>query len=305
MRKILIIILLAVLAFCAWVFVAKCNLKASCTIGDAFFSTEPPAEQTADNSTTTPTPPEPAAPPAPPSPEPATTPETPPPAQPAEPVTPPAPTGPSTVSFAFEPPGALPPGTGNGLPSNTIYVPGMRYPIEQAPSFLNSQVYGHGGLNQPGGQCDAVNYSYPWRDNFCETRSRVTAMCPGGKGHQGQDIRAATCERAKHWAVAAEAGRITYVGEYSITLKGKSGIIYHYLHMQMDKLAVALDTEVTRGQHLGLVSNNFKNGTPTTTHLHFEIKAPVAVDGGTPEIRFVPPYATLVDSYQRLLQNTP
>ena len=37
------------------------------------------------------------------------------------------------------------------------------------------------------------NYSYPWQDNFCETRDFQAGQCPGGFGHQGQDIRPATC----------------------------------------------------------------------------------------------------------------
>jgi murein DD-endopeptidase MepM/ murein hydrolase activator NlpD len=306
MRRLLIVIVLAILAFCAWAFFVKCDRKMSCTLADVFSGGQPPAitpETTAEN---TPEPPTPET-PAPTTPAPTTPPDTPIEAQPEQPVAPP-PTPAPTVSsnaFAFEPPGALPPGTGNGIASSTIYVTGMRYPLEKAPSFLNSQVYGHGGLNQPGSQCDAVNYSYPWRDNFCETRTRSTAMCPAGKGHQGQDIRAATCGNAHlHSAVAAEPGKITYIGEYTVTLTADSGVFYRYLHMQMDDLKVTLGDRVARGQQLGWVSNNFGN-TVTTFHLHFEIKAPVALADGSSQIRFVPPYATLIDSYKRLLQGTP
>ncbi|MBE7608387.1 M23 family peptidase, partial [Salmonella enterica subsp. enterica serovar 4:-:1,2] len=35
--------------------------------------------------------------------------------------------------------------------------------------------------------------SYPWRDNFCESRSFEVWQCVGGYGHQGEDIRAAEC----------------------------------------------------------------------------------------------------------------
>ncbi len=35
--------------------------------------------------------------------------------------------------------------------------------------------------------------SYPWRDNFCESRSFEVWQCAGGYGHQGEDIRAAAC----------------------------------------------------------------------------------------------------------------
>ena len=38
------------------------------------------------------------------------------------------------------------------------------------------------------------NYSYPWRDNFCEHRHFFAGQCPGGEGHQGQDIRPSHCK---------------------------------------------------------------------------------------------------------------
>ncbi|NOT39363.1 MAG: M23 family metallopeptidase [Alphaproteobacteria bacterium] len=181
----------------------------------------------------------------------------------------------------------------------------MRYPTEVAPSFPNSQVYMNGGyLGPAGGQCDAINYSYPWRDNFCEKRSWSTPLCPGGKGHQGQDIRPATCKKGVHWAVAAEAGQITNIGSYTITLTADSGMRYRYLHLKMDALAVALGNTVTRGQRIGLVSNDF-GGASTTIHLHFEIKTTVALPDGTAQIHFAPPYTSLVDSYKRLLAGTP
>ena len=41
----------------------------------------------------------------------------------------------------------------------------------------------------------AANYSYPWRDNFCEHRYFYVGQCPGGLGHQGQDIRPASCKQ--------------------------------------------------------------------------------------------------------------
>src|SRR6266850_7745603 len=38
-----------------------------------------------------------------------------------------------------------------------------------------------------------LRLAYPWHDNFCERRSYYVGQCPGGFGHQGQDIRAADC----------------------------------------------------------------------------------------------------------------
>ena len=130
---------------------------------------------------------------------------------------------------------------------------------KRRPRIPTAKSIGHGGGSGPAGsQCDVANYSYPWRDNFCEKRSWDTSICPSAKGHQGQDIRPATCKKGIHWAVAAEAGQITNIGSYTVTLTADSGIRYRYLHMKMDALAVALGDTVTRGQHLGFVVERFR-----------------------------------------------
>jgi murein DD-endopeptidase MepM/ murein hydrolase activator NlpD len=212
---------------------------------------------------------------------------------------------PAGATVSFDPPGALVPGSGTGLADSTVYAPGIRFPLEEAPAYPNSQVYGAGGLHGPaGGQCASANYSYPWRDNFCETRSssQIAPLCPAGFGHQGQDIRPRSCEKSVHWAVAAEDGQITNIGIYTVTLLGDSGTQYRYMHMNMSALAVGFGDRVTMGQRLGMVSNDF-GGTPTTIHLHFEIRQNVELNGET-VFTFVPPYPTLVDAYERLLQGT-
>ncbi len=48
------------------------------------------------------------------------------------------------------------------------------------------------------------NYSYPWRDNFCEHRFFYVGQCPGGLGHQGQDIRPASCKQRMQGANRCE-----------------------------------------------------------------------------------------------------
>lgn len=212
-------------------------------------------------------------------------------------------TDPAGAVFSFERPGALVDGSGDGVEDGTVYAPGIRYPLEEAPSYANSQVYGAGGMNgPPGGQCAETNYGYPWRDNFCETRpsNRIAPLCPQGFGHQGQDIRPKTCRKSAHWAVAAEAGRIAGIGIYTVTLQGDSGTQYRYLHMDMGALSVVAGQRVTAGQRLGLVSNDF-GGSATTIHLHFEIRQNVEINGDT-VLTFVPPYASLVDAYRRLLR---
>jgi murein DD-endopeptidase MepM/ murein hydrolase activator NlpD len=194
--------------------------------------------------------------------------------------------------FSYNPPGVLTPGSGDGRFDEHVYAPGMRFPIEQGPAFLNSQVWGHGGSHGPGGgQCDPENRQYPWWDNYCEKRSWDMPLCPGGQGHQGQDIRAGDCDKGKHRVVAAVDGTITQVGTYSVYLTAADGTRFDYLHM--GNVEVAVGDEVKQGDALGLVSNEF-GGTPTTVHLHFNIKQNVAGIG----LVFVPPYMSLVRSYQ-------
>lgn len=200
------------------------------------------------------------------------------------------------AQFSYNPPGQLEAGTA-GRVDYQVYVPGMRFPIENAPAYANSQVWGRGGSQGPGGgQCDAQNYAYPWSDTYCEPRTWDMPMCPSGTGHQGQDIRASTCENRVHPAVAAEDGTITSIGTYSVTLVTANGTRHRYLHMDPGTLLVTQGMTVTRGQRLGFVSNAF-GGTPTTIHLHYDIQQNVSGLGNV----YVPTYMSLVSSYEDLL----
>jgi MYXO-CTERM domain-containing protein len=197
--------------------------------------------------------------------------------------------------FSYHPPGDLTPGSGTGLFDETVYAPGMRFPIENGPAYPNSQVWGHGGAYGPGGgQCEAANYSYPWRDNYCESRSWDMPLCPSGTGHQGQDIRPATCEDRAHWIVSSEAGTVTNVGSYSVYVTAPSGQRFDYLHGR--DVQVASGQAVDKGQRLATVSNAF-GGTPTTIHLHYNIRQDVAGVGFV----YVNPYMSLVKSYEELM----
>ncbi len=211
---------------------------------------------------------------------------------------------PAGQEVIFGAPGNLVPGSGTGFETAEVFVDGMRFPLEAGPAYANSQVWGVGGMNGPpgDGQCDARNYSYPWRDNYCETRSRSMPLCPEGVGHQGQDIRPATCDASVHWAVAAESGQITGIGSYTVTLLADTGTIHRYLHMDMAQLAVGIGDTVVRGQRLGLVSNDF-GGTPTTIHLHYDVRQAVELDTGEVIIAYVPVYTSLVESYEALLRS--
>lgn len=210
------------------------------------------------------------------------------------------------IDFPHNPAGALKAGSGSGYSDTSIWAAGMCFPLAD-DAFANSQVYGKGGSNGGGGgQCDSPNYEYPWTDNFCESRSWSNPFCGNGQGHQGQDIRPKTCKKDTYWAVAAEAGTITAIGSYTVTLMASAPPhrIHRYLHLKSTSLKVSVGDEVVRGQKIGLVSNNM-GSTPTTIHLHYEIRLSAQETTSDGSIyatnTFVPPYSSLVDSYQRKL----
>jgi murein DD-endopeptidase MepM/ murein hydrolase activator NlpD len=207
--------------------------------------------------------------------------------------------------FRFDPPGALVPNSGTGAVGNVLFLQGIRFPVEVAPAYANSQVYGIGGMSGPwGSQCSEQNYRYPWHDNFCEKRSWDMPLCPSGKGHQGQDIRPATCEKDKYWAVAVEDGRIAKISRFTVTLFGNGGTLYRYLHLNSSSLQVHEGSLIKRGDRIGLISNNFGDA-PTTIHLHFEAKQMIVDSDGNKVMVFVPPYASLAESYKMLLSGNP
>jgi len=203
------------------------------------------------------------------------------------------------ADFTYRPPGELVSGSGKGRVDTKVYALGMRFPIEVAPAYANSQVWGAGGSMGPGGgQCSTSNYTYPWHDNYCESRSWDMPLCPSGTGHQGQDIRPSTCAKDVHSAVAAAAGTITSIGSYSVYLTDAAGTRYDYLHMS--NVAVRVGDKVTRGQRLGKVSNVF-GSTPTTIHLHFNLRQTISGTGTV----YVPTYMSLVRSYEELIGPPP
>ena len=168
-------------------------------------------------------------------------------------------------TFSYLPPGDLVPGSGEGRVDYKVYLPGMRFPVEKAPAYANSQVWGVGGMYgpwEPGGECHADNYSYPWRDNYCEKRSWNMPLCPSGTGHQGQDIRPSTCTDSAYWTVATESGVITYIGSYSVNLQGDSGVRHSYLHLDHSTLAVWVGKRVSKGDKIGKISDNMGSTPP-------------------------------------------
>jgi len=209
--------------------------------------------------------------------------------------------------FTYYPSGQLiPRSSGEGrYGDNHIYAPNIRFPLVDAPAYINSQVYGIGGLyGKKGSLCDQKNYQYPWSDNYCEKRGHAMPLCQGGKGHQGVDIRAKDCQNSKYFALAVEDGIITYIGSYSIKLRGVSGRTYRYLHLNSHSIEVKRGQSIRRGDKIGLVSNNMGN-TKTSIHLHFDIKQTIRFSNGSSKQVYVPPYSSLVDAYKRLLEGRP
>lgn len=216
-------------------------------------------------------------------------------------------------SFYFFRAGNLAPSSGTGALEAEVLVADMQFPIKDAPAVAQTQVYRYGGGIKGGDQCDKRNFSAPWRDNYCETRTttNTTPWCAKTGVHLGQDIRVGTSEgcaaerkvkaadRSRYEVVAVEDGVISNVGSYSVTLRANSGgRIYRYLHLNMAKLKVATNQNVRKGDVIGYVSNDF-GGTPTTLHLHFEIKLNTSENGW----QYAPPYTSLLEAYKRRENN--
>ena len=262
-----------------------------------------------------------------------TTPSTP--SGPAQPQQPQAPTGPDKPpatgsdntsappagmagpGFAYYPPGDLVPqdDSRERKGDRYVYFKDIVYPLKLGDGIhphMNSQIWGHGGggwLKQkgPGGsECDPPNYDpMLQRDNYCEVRDNDSThkmpLCPKGYGHQGQDIRPPACPPGTKWhAVAVVDGTIQTVTGFSyLTLKGKDGTVYGYLHMAPSTVKVKPGDKVKQGDVLGAVSNvmDYDAG-GTTYHLHFQVKQNIKV-GGKVLNTYVPVYTSLIAAYRK------
>jgi hypothetical protein len=248
----------------------------------------------------------------------------------------------STV-FTYHRPGNLLPGTGfkrrSGVADYTVYSK-IRFPIADAPAFANSQSFmnwgnceatGRNGIGMRGrvaayrcrvnsqrtlisDESAADNFSYPWRDNFCEHRFFFVGQCPGGLGHQGQDIRPATCKQRiqganrcepyQHDVVAVRDGAVLRAPRqetlYIVVNAPNERIRFRYLHMQpkqFDADGLVSGRFVREGEVIGKVGNFFKHERGTTYHLHFDVQVPTKYGWV-----FVNPYMTLVAAYERLIR---
>lgn len=213
----------------------------------------------------------------------------------------------------------------------------MRFPIADAPAYVKSQSFmpwgncyrtGHTGrLGRKGApyrckvngiplvfdESAAVNFTYPWRDNFCELRDFLVGQCPGGYGHQGQDIRPSNCvldnirsdrcEPYQHTVAAARDGTIWRsrgnLAAYIVVNTENDLVRFRYMHMNpnfMDADGLLSGRQVSRGEIIGKVATwgDFKNG--TSYHLHFNIQVFTTIGWV-----WVNPYMSLVLAYEKMI----
>jgi len=256
--------------------------------------------------------------------------------------------GPSTVArpespsldFTFHAPGDIIAGTGfkgkGGRADDTVYSR-IRFPLLDAPAYANSQSFMNlgncdstgrvsigmagqiptyrcriGGTTLLKDEAAAGNYAYPWRDNFCEHRAFDVGQCPGGFGHQGQDIRPSSCKQRfagggcdpyQHDVVAVREGMVLRsLGQMPVNLfvnAPNEHIRFRYLHMypkQLDEAGVFSGRILKEGEEFGKVGSFFQHERATTYHLHFDMQVPTKYGWV-----FVNPYMTLVAAYERLI----
>ncbi len=213
----------------------------------------------------------------------------------------------------------------------------MRFPIADAPGYVKSQSFMPWGdcyhtgtvgrLGRKGAQyhCklndkplvfdeSAVeNFTYPWRDNFCELRDFLVGQCPGGYGHQGEDIRPGNCvlnnaeaDRClpyQHTVAAVHDGIIRRmpgnIGVYIVTNDESEHVRFRYLHMNpkiMDAEDLLDGKQVSEGEILGKVATWGDTENGTSYHIHFNIQVFTKIGWV-----WVNPYMTLVAAYERLI----
>jgi hypothetical protein len=248
----------------------------------------------------------------------------------------------TSKEFTYFSPGSLIPNTGlkkeiGGRADYTVYAR-LRFPLKDPPDFANSQSFNNWGdcdftgrsVRNPHKKDQSYscnvngrplafnesapgNYSYPWRDNFCEHRNYFVGQCPGGEGHQGQDIRPSSCtlfndgaDRClpyQHDVVAAHDGFILRARKqeavYLFINTADAHVRVRYMHMNpnlLDADGIVSGKLVHAGESIGKVGNYNNGERGTTYHLHFDMQ--VSTKAGWV---FVNPYMTLVSAYERLI----
>jgi hypothetical protein len=211
----------------------------------------------------------------------------------------------------------------------------IRFPMAETPGYIKSQSFmpwgdcyrsGHtgrlgrkdaeyrckvNGLPLVFNEGAAANWTYPWRDNFCELRDFLVGQCPGGYGHQGEDIRPANCvmkdpaaDRClpyQHSVAAVHDGMIWrspgYLGVYILWNSADEHVRARYLHMNpkmMDEDGLLSGRVVSAGDIIGKVATWGDYPKGTSYHIHFNLQ--VFTKAGWV---WVNPYMTLVSAYER------
>jgi hypothetical protein len=192
----------------------------------------------------------------------------------------------------------------------------IRFPLEKAPAFIHSQSFRNRRSSDTAiDELTGSNTSYPWRDNFCEARSFSVGQCPGGFGHQGQDIRpapcpppdegdAVRCNPKQQGVVAVRDGIVIRTPkQQAATLQINTRtehIRFRYMHMNpsaLDADGILNGRSVGEGEKIGVVSNFLDHPNGTSLHLHFDVQV-FTRDGWL----WVNPYVTLISAYERLIR---
>jgi len=243
--------------------------------------------------------------------------------------------------FTYYGPGDLIENTGwHKMPGRVDYhvYARMRFPIADAPAYVKSQsfmswgdcyhtgVVGRLGRKDAQYHCKlndkplvfnesaAENFTYPWRDNFCELRDFLVGQCPGGYGHQGEDIRPGNCvlnnaeaDRCvpyQHTVAAVHDGLIRRMpgdlGAYIVFNNASNHVRFRYLHLNpkfLDADGIVNGRQVSEGEILGKVADwgDYENG--TSYHIHFNMQVFTSIGWV-----WVNPYMTLVAAYERLIK---
>jgi Peptidase family M23 len=223
----------------------------------------------------------------------------------------------ASADFTYLAPGDIIPGSGyrkqGGRADFNAYSQ-IRFPLEKAPDFVNSQSFRD---RRPSGKSLDVlaraNDAYPWRDSFCEARDFGVGQCANGFGHQGQDIRSACsprnegvdrCDPRQQAVVAVREGVLIRSSKQQAVIlqinTRNEHIRFRYMHMNpadMDTGGILSGRRVEEGEKIGVVSNYLDYPNGTTRHLHFDVQV-FTRDGWL----WVNPYVTLISAYERLVQ---
>jgi murein DD-endopeptidase MepM/ murein hydrolase activator NlpD len=215
-----------------------------------------------------------------------------------------------SLDFTFRTPGSIIANSGyhkqSGRADLTVYSQ-IRFPLE-APAFVHSQRRRSGG-----DKSDLPSSGYPWRDNFCESRSFSVGQCANGFGHQGEDIRPGACPfkeddpggcdpRQQPILAVRDGVVIRSPKQQAATLQINTRtehIRFRYMHMNpsaMDSDGLLNGRRVTEGEKIGVVSNYLDHPNGTSRHLHFDVQV-FTRDGWI----WVNPYVTVISSYERLI----